>query len=104
LWYNKKVQGFQWLQPVGRMALTNYIAQTIFGIAIYYGIGFGFGSNIGPAYFMPIALCIFAVQVLYSRLWMRYFNYGPLEWLWRQLTYGKRLQLLKNPVQTSVVK
>jgi uncharacterized protein len=87
---------FKWLQPVGRMALTNYIGQTIFGIAVYYGIGLGFGSNIGPAYYMPIAICIFIVQVLYSHLWMRYFEYGPLEWLWRHLTYGKRLSMLKK--------
>jgi uncharacterized protein len=100
LLYNKH-QWFKWLQPVGRMALTNYIAQTIFGIGIYYGIGLGFGSNIGPAYFMPIAICIFAVQVLYSQLWMRYFEYGPLEWLWRQLTYGKRLALIKKPLSNS---
>ena len=104
LWYNKKVKGSHWLQPVGRMALTNYIAQTLFGIAIYYGIGFGFGSYIGPVYFMPIAVCIFAAQVIYSRLWMSHFNYGPLEWLWRQLTYGKRLQLLKKPVKASDIK
>jgi uncharacterized protein len=86
------------------MALTNYIAQTIFGILIYYGIGFGFGSNIGPSFYMPIALGIFTAQVLYSRLWMRHFNYGPLEWLWRQLTYGKRLPLRKQPIQSIVFK
>jgi uncharacterized protein len=103
LWYNHKPERFSWLQPVGRMALTNYIAQTVFGIAIYYGIGFGAGSNIGPVYFMPVALCIYTVQVLYSRLWMQYFNYGPLEWLWRQLTYGKRLPLVKKAISLPAV-
>ncbi len=98
LLYSKKVYWLEWLQPVGRMALTNYIAQTIFGIAFYYGIGAGLGSNIGQTYFMPVAVCFFLIQVLYSRWWMRYFNYGPLEWLWRQLTYGKRLPLIKQPI------
>jgi uncharacterized protein len=97
LWYSKKGERFRWLQPVGQMALTNYLAQTILGIGIYYSIGFGFGSNVGPAHFMPIAVCVFAIQVFYSRLWMTHFNYGPLEWLWRQLTYGERIPILRKP-------
>jgi len=84
------------LAPMGRMALTNYIMQTILGILIYYGVGFGLGGNIGPALFIPIGLAVFAFQVLYSNLWFNYFNYGPLEWVWRMLTYGKRLRIVKT--------
>jgi len=83
------------LAPVGRMALTNYLMQTILGITIYYGVGFGFGGNIGPVIFFPIAFGIYIIQILYSNLWFKYFNYGPFEWIWRQLTYGKRLPLKK---------
>ena len=88
----------QWLQPVGSMALTNYIAQTLFGIGIYYGIGAGLGSRVGPAVFMPVAVAVFCIQVIYSKYWMKHFNYGPLEWVWRQLTYGKRLALKRSAI------
>ena len=87
----------KWLAPVGRMALTNYLMQTIFGITLYYGVGFGLGGNIGPAIFIPIGLAVYALQILYSNLWFKYFNYGPMEWIWRQLTYWKRLPLRKRP-------
>ncbi len=83
------------LAPVGRMALTNYLMQTILGITIFYGVGFGLGGNIGPAVFFPIAIVIYIVQIIYSNWWFKYFNYGPVEWIWRQLTYGKRLAIRK---------
>jgi len=53
------------------------------------------GGKIGPAYFIPIGLTVYALQVAYSNWWFKHFNYGPLEWLWRQLTYGKRLPIKK---------
>lgn len=86
----------KYLAPMGRMALTNYFMQTLIGITIYYGVGFGLGGKIGPAYFISIGLCVYALQIAYSIWWVKHFNYGPLEWIWRQLTYGKRLKLLKN--------
>ncbi len=96
-WINKKGNSrLKFLAPVGRMALTNYLMQTLIGITIYYGVGFGFGGKIGPAIFIPIGLCVYAIQIVYSNLWFKHFNYGPLEWLWRQLTYGKRLPLFKR--------
>lgn len=98
IWYcrNSNHPVLKWLQPVGSMALTNYMMQTVFGIAIYYGIGAGLGSGIGPSVFLPVAVAIFLVQTIYSHYWFRFFNYGPLEWIWRQLTYGKRLALVKT--------
>ena len=81
--------------PVGRMALTNYLMQTILAITIFYGVGFGLGGNIGPAIFIPIVVIIYIVQVIYSNWWFKYFNYGPMEWIWRQLTYRKRLPIRK---------
>lgn len=96
-WTNKKGNSrLRFLAPVGRMALTNYLLQTIIGITLYYGIGFNLGGNIGPAYFIPIGLCVYALQIAYSNWWFKLFNYGPMEWIWRQLTYGKKLPLLKN--------
>lgn len=84
------------LRHVGRMALTNYIMQSVLGIIIYYGIGFGLGLKAGPSFFMPVAILVFVVQVIYSTIWLKYFNYGPLEWIWRMLTYGKYLPIRKN--------
>jgi uncharacterized protein len=94
----KKNGNAKWklLAPVGRMALTNYLMQTIICITIFYGVGFGFGGNIGPVIFFPIAFAIYTLQVIYSNLWFKYFNYGPFEWIWRMLTYGKRLKIRKT--------
>lgn len=93
---------WKWLAPAGRMALSNYLVQTITCITIFYGVGFGVGGNIGPTVFIPIACCIYLCQVIYSNWWFRYFNYGPVEWIWRQLTYGKRLPFRKSTDQNNV--
>jgi len=96
-WINKKGNSrLKILAPMGRMALTNYLVQTIIGITLYYGVGFNLGGNIGPAYFIPIGLGVYALQIVYSNWWFKHFNYGPMEWIWRQLTYGKRLPMKKN--------
>jgi uncharacterized protein len=95
-WIKRKEKNpFKIFAPVGRMALTNYILQTIFGIIIFYGVGFGLGTQVGPAYIFPIAIGIFILQIVFSTYWFKYFRYGPLEWVWRQLTYGKRLPFRK---------
>jgi uncharacterized protein len=84
---------FRWLAPVGRMALTNYLVQSLIGIFIYYGIGLGLGNQYGPSVFFPISLVVFMLQVLYSYWWLKHFKYGPFEWIWRMLTYGRILAL-----------
>ena len=86
---------WRWLAPAGRMALTNYLMQTILCITIFYGVGIGLGGRIGPVLFYPIVIGIYILQVLYSNWWFRYFNYGPMEWIWRQLTYGKQMPIVK---------
>lgn len=98
LWWLKKKGQTRWkvLAPMGRMALTNYLLQTIIAIFIYYGVGLSLGGNIGPSVFFPLGLAVYALQVLFSHWWLKYFNYGPFEWIWRQLTYGKRLKLRKS--------
>ncbi|HEX7847680.1 MAG TPA: DUF418 domain-containing protein [Chitinophagaceae bacterium] len=98
LYWVKKKGDTKWkaLAPVGRMALTNYLMQTVICVGIFYGVGLGLGGNIGPSVFFPVALGIYGLQILYSNLWFNYFNYGPLEWIWRMLTYGKRLKISKG--------
>jgi len=82
-----------WLAPVGRMALTNYLLQTLICVFIFYGFGLGYFGKVGATAATLIALAIFLFQILLSALWLRYFSYGPMEWIWRQLTYRKRLSL-----------
>jgi uncharacterized protein len=84
--------------PAGKMALTNYLMQSVIGVTLFYGIGLGWGGKIGPTYFVPLAIGVFALQILYSKVWLSYYQYGPMEWLWRCLTYGKILKLSKNPL------
>ncbi|MET0555084.1 MAG: DUF418 domain-containing protein [Vicinamibacteria bacterium] len=76
------------LAPVGRMALTNYLSQSVLGIAIFYGVGLGIGPRFGVAGWWTAWLAIFAAQVWASRVWLARYRYGPMEWLWRSLTYG----------------
>ena len=76
----------------GRMALTNYVGQSVIGIIIFYGVGFKLALT-GLIYVELIAAGVFIFQVLYSNLWLRYFRFGPLEWIWRMMTYGKVIEL-----------
>lgn len=76
------------LAPFGRMALTNYVAQSGLGIALFYGLGLGIGPRFGVAGWLVAWLVLLVAQVAASRWWLARYRYGPLEWLWRSLTYG----------------
>jgi len=84
------------LAPMGRMALTNYLMQSIIAVALFYGIGLGWGSHVSAVMFEGIALGVFMVQVLWSRWWLARFQYGPFEWAWRSLTYGRVMAMRKT--------
>jgi uncharacterized protein len=77
------------LAPVGKMAFTNYITQTLIGNFVFLGAGLGYMEKVGPVYYTLFALLVFTFQVIGSTIWLRYFHYGPIEWLWRSGTYGK---------------
>ncbi|MBR5716563.1 MAG: DUF418 domain-containing protein [Bacteroidales bacterium] len=77
----------------GRMALSCYIGQTLFGILLFYGVGFGLGAHIGLVWVLFITLAVYLIEVILAHLWLRFFQFGPLEWIWRMLTYGKYLPL-----------
>lgn len=96
LLYFKKPSVFTVFAPVGKLALSNYIFQTFIAVTIFYGIGFGFTGKFGFTIILAIAICIFAFQVLMSKLWLNYFRFGPFEWIWRQLTYRKFLKIRKE--------
>jgi len=76
--------------PVGRMALSNYLLQSVIGALVFYGYGLGLMSRkLGSAALLGVTLAIFALQILLSRLWLSRFRFGPAEWVTRSLTYGK---------------
>ena len=79
---------------VGRMALTNYLLQSVIGTLIFYSYGLGLFGRLGPAWLLPLTVVIYAVQVVFSRWWMSRFRFGPVEWLWRTLTYGRHFALV----------
>jgi uncharacterized protein len=90
------MQNVRWrprLEPfvlAGRMPLTNYLLQTVIATFIFYGWGLGFYEKTGAAVEVALALVVFfAIQVPLSRFWLRRFSSGPMEYLWRVLTYGR---------------
>lgn len=87
---------FRLLAAPGRMALSNYIGQSVMGIILFYGVGFGLGTQLGLSYVVLVALGVYCFQVVVSWVWFRLFRFGPLEWLWRMLTYGKVFGILKE--------
>ncbi len=79
-----------WLAPAGRMALTNYLAQSLVASTLFYGYGFGLWGQVGRAGQVLLVFAVFALQVAASRWWLARHRFGPMEWLWRWLTYGHR--------------
>ena len=77
------------LAPVGRMAMTNYLMQTVLATTVMYGHGLGWFNTMGRAQLWGIILPIWLLQVLWSKWWMDRFRFGPFEWLWRTATYWK---------------
>ena len=79
--------------PVGRMALTNYLMHSIICVTLSYGFGFGMWWHTGAAKAMAIAFIIIAVQIPLSAWWLSRFRFGPVEWVWRRLTYQRPLSI-----------
>jgi len=81
----------QLLAPLGRMALTSYLVQTLFALWLFYGFmpGPKLMAKIGPVWLLPIWFVEYAIQVWFASAWLRRFRFGPAEWLWRSLTYWK---------------
>ncbi len=75
------------LAPAGRMALTLYLMQSLVGTWVFYGHGLGMWGQVGRVGQVVLVLSVFAVQLVFAHLWMARFRHGPVEWLWRALTY-----------------
>jgi len=90
------IRMFSWLAPLGKMALTNYISHSIILSSIFYGYAGGMFGKIPRAEQMLIVVAIIFCQVLLCKLWLKYYQFGPLEWLWRSMTYLKLQPLRIN--------
>lgn len=84
------------LAQVGRMALSNYLLQSIVCSFIFYGHGFGLFGDLDRSAQVFMVLAIWIFLIVFSVIWLKFFRYGPFEWLWRSLSYGK-IQPLSNP-------
>jgi uncharacterized protein len=73
--------------PVGRMPLTTYVSQSLACTFLFYGWGLGWAGSVGGAGCLGLALALFSVQVAIAHLWLRFFRFGPLEWVWRAAVY-----------------
>jgi uncharacterized protein len=90
LYWRKPARGLlPQLAPVGKMGLTIYLTQSAFGVLLFYGFGLGLLGELGVAPAIALGILFFAVQVVLARWWMAHFSMGPVEWLWRSLTYFK---------------
>lgn len=75
--------------PIGRMALSNYLFHTLIFTTIFYSYGFGLYGKFGPAESIIFVVLMYLIQMPLSNWWLKKFRFGPVEWLWRSLTYGK---------------
>ena len=91
------------IAAAGRMPLTNYLMQTVIATALFYGWGFALWGKVGPAAGIGLAFAIFfVIQIPLSVWWLRHFDYGPLEWLWRLGTYGHRPARALRPSNAAI--
>ena len=84
------------LAAVGRMALTNYLAQSILSGFIFLSFGLGLYGQLNGYYLYFVVAAIWLIQITWSSIWLRHFRFGPFEWLWRSLSYGKRQPMRRN--------
>ncbi len=83
------VERLAWLAPVGQMALSNYLSQSIICTTLFYGYGVGLYDQLSPAVTLGLVVLIYSIQLVFSTWWMQHFRFGVMEWLWRSLTYGQ---------------
>jgi uncharacterized protein len=86
-WIVQARHALGWLAAPGRMALTHYLLQSLLCTWLFFGYGVGFFEQLPRAWQLVFAVALFALQVGISHLWLARFRYGPIEWLWRAMTY-----------------
>ena len=100
LLYQRDVWGkrLSFFAPYGRMALTNYLLQSVIGTFIFFGWGLGYLGQIRFSFLFMMAIVLIVIQTVLSKFWLKTFIYGPLEWLWRSGTYMKWQPLLRKDI------
>ncbi len=96
---------FSWLRTslaaVGKMALTNYVMHSVFSMILFTGVGFGLFGKLSRHELLYVVVSIWIFQLIISPVWLRYFQFGPLEWGWRNLSYMKKHKLKKETATTA---
>jgi uncharacterized protein len=83
--------------PIGRMALSCYLTQTLVGAFVFFGFGLGLLGRFGNSFSIPLGLAVVAAQTWLCPLWFRHFRFGPVEWAWRSLTWFRRQPFRVSP-------
>jgi len=86
------------LAAVGQTALSNYILHSLVYGFVFYGYGLGLFGKLQRYQLYYVVIAIWIVSLVVSPIWLRHFNYGPLEWCWRSLTYWKRQPMRLGPL------
>lgn len=84
------------MAPVGRMSVTNYMAQSIIGVTLFYGFGANLAVQLSFLQCLFLGLFIYAVQMVYSNWWMKHYYYGSMEWIWRVITWLRPVRLKRR--------
>ena len=82
--------------PAGKMALTNYLSQTVLATLVFAGFGLRLAGHVGPTWLWVQAFATLALQIAFSAWWLQRYRFGPLEWVWRSLTYRQRQPMRKH--------
>lgn len=95
---------FSVFAPLGRMAFTNYVMQSLICGLIFFGYGLGQFGRMGATMAFALAVAIYVVQLVLSKEWLRRYRFGPVEWLWRTLTYGIAQPMSRLEMQSSAAR
>ena len=99
IWATEKATGrklLAWAAPIGRMAFTNYLMQSVIFGWVFYGYGLGLFGKLGVTAALAIGIGVYILQIVFSAYWLQHFLYGPVEWLWRSAMYGIRQPLWRT--------
>ena len=94
---------FNSVQAMGKMTLTNYMMQSILAPFIFLNVGLGIFNTKPFWFYILVALLVFIIQIGLSKWWLSRYQFGPVEWIWRQLSYGKRFPIRKKNDPVSLI-
>ena len=92
---------FRGFALMGRMSLSNYLLCNTLMSLVLYNYGLGLYGKIGPGTIFFIVPCIYLIAYFFTRYWLKFYDYGPMEYLWRYLTYGQKAKQMSAPIEVS---